>query len=126
MGDYDNEANAQLMKILYETTKKFPGSQIKLKEHPITPLAVDNFSGASFQKSNGSLIELIRWCNVVVSGETTTAALDCYLFGKPVVVVVSGNSVIRSPLLGLPAANFVSPTALNFRLCCQKENLRFP
>lgn len=111
LGDYDAQANRRLLSVVQGMASDVTQSTIILKEHPATPISTNEYPEIEFQTATSSLLELIEWSTIVVSGETTTAALEGYLFGRPTIVVVEGRSIIKSPLLGLKGPKFVKSSA---------------
>ena len=82
--------------------------QIVLKPHPACPVKSSDYPPIIMNIKNDSLQQLLRECDVVYSSATTSAALDGYCFGLPVITFLDGEDLNLSPLRKRDGVYFVS------------------
>lgn len=54
------------------------------------------------------IVNLLQDADIVYTSNITSAAVDAYCFGIPVISVLDGSSLNMSPLLGMDHVTFVS------------------
>jgi len=70
------------------------------KPHPAYPISPKQLIGWDIPVLEGSLIDILPPFGCVIAGNSTSACLDAYLAGKPVMIAQSGASLNLSPLRG--------------------------
>ncbi|MEA5421444.1 TIGR04326 family surface carbohydrate biosynthesis protein [Spirulina sp. CCNP1310] len=98
-----------------------------VKPHPILTINSSDYPTLKFQISNLPLVELLPDHDVVFTSNGTSAAVDAYCTGVPVISLLDGNSFNISPLKGLKNTTYVSSpseltTALLFHINNETKN----
>jgi len=84
-----------------------PGWRFTFKAHPLTPVDVSRFPGLEDAQATAEpLGRILADFDVAVTANGTSAAVDAYQAGLPVVVGLNGGELNLSPLRGLPGARF--------------------
>lgn len=78
-----------------------------VKSHPAYPVNMENFTGLHGKSSIKPIAELLTMCDIVYSGSSTSAAVEAYCAGLPVVVLLDGTSLNMSSLRGYKGVYFV-------------------
>ena len=82
-------------------------TEIYYKPHPVNAPNKFKFNGIKKICSNEKISKLLKNYDLAICGSTTTAALECYLSGKELAVILEKNSPILSPVYNLPHVNFI-------------------
>jgi surface carbohydrate biosynthesis protein (TIGR04326 family) len=82
--------------------------ELTLKPHPGYAVDLGRFPSLKITRTTRPLSELFYHYDVVVSANSTSAAVDAYVALLPVIVAVDGESLNLSPLRGRQGAYFVS------------------
>lgn len=82
--------------------------QITVKPHPACPIQAEDYPEIKLTIVKEPLAKLFRECDVVYTSATTSAALDAYCAGKPVISMLDANSLNLSPLRGKAGVYFVT------------------
>jgi len=82
--------------------------EIIVKPHPSCPVRMQDFPGIPMRVVSQSLETLWEGCDVVFSGNLTSAAVEAYEVGLPVVSVVDGRYSNQSSLRRCEGALFAS------------------
>jgi surface carbohydrate biosynthesis protein (TIGR04326 family) len=103
------------MKWLEKAAPSLPASsKFVVKPHPACPVRGEDYSGLDLQITARPLGELLGDCDVAYTSYMTSAAVDAYCFGVPVVSVLDGDAFNISPLRGRPGVVYVtSPDELS-------------
>ncbi len=80
--------------------------KFSFKPHPAFVIKPNEFIGWKIPVVSGSLQELLADFDFVVSGNSTSASLDAFLAGKPVMIFHSWRQLNLSPLRGHAGAEF--------------------
>jgi len=109
LGDYVPAITHQQMQWLVEAAPLLPGDTIYVvKPHPNCPIKTNDYPSLQFLVKNAPLKELLADCNVAYASSITTAAVDAYCDGLPVVSVLDGESLNMSPLRGMAGVTHVT------------------
>lgn len=81
---------------------------LTLKPHPVCQLSPVEFSGVAVELTNKPLAEILHGHDVAFSSNSTSAGLDAYLAGLPVIVFLDEHDFNFSPLKGVRGVSFVS------------------
>ena len=84
---------------------------IAVKPHPISPIRVEDYPSLSLELVTAPLNEIVGDFDVAYSSNGTSAGVDVYLAGLPVVVWLDDNDINLSDLRGQPDVRFVSEAA---------------
>lgn len=108
-GDILPAANQQMMRWLASAVKNLPeNTRYTVKSHPVCAIKASDYPSLKLHMTNAPLAELLTSCDVVFTSNVTSAAVDAYCTGIPVVQVLSGNSFNMSPLRGLKGVVYVT------------------
>ncbi|TAK90634.1 MAG: hypothetical protein EPO06_08450 [Burkholderiaceae bacterium] len=103
---------AQTFKMLacIEAAVSFMGSSMAytLKPHPVCKVTAADFPALRLELTDQPLAELVEEFDVAFASNTTSAGLDAYLSGLPVIIFLDGNDLNFSPLRGNSSVQFVS------------------
>lgn len=114
LGDYLPAVTRRQMQWLLDAAPLLPPDiSYIVKAHPNCPVKASDYPLLHLQITSLPLTELLGECDVAFSSNITSAAVDAYSVGIPVVSVLDGDSFNMSPLRGLSGVRFVtSPTEL--------------
>jgi surface carbohydrate biosynthesis protein (TIGR04326 family) len=109
LGDY-LISNTQLqMNLLVQTMPSLPENTIiTVKPHPACPIRVADYTSLSITVTMEPIAKLLAKCDVAYSSAVTSAAVDAYCAGVPIVSVLDKNTLNLSPLRGCDGVLFVS------------------
>ena len=79
-----------------------------VKPHPNFIINVADYPSLHLQVVRSALDEILHDFDIAYSSNLTSAAVDAYLAGLPVVVMLDERELNFSPLRGQPGAHFVS------------------
>lgn len=88
----------------------FPGYKIQLtiKPHPVCDFNQKIYPQISFEVTNEPIQNIMNRFDAAFASNTTSAALDAFLFGLPVAVYVDGDDFNHSPLKNISNTSFVA------------------
>jgi surface carbohydrate biosynthesis protein (TIGR04326 family) len=110
LGDYFSEVTRHQMELLLAAARNLPlGTRYTFKPHPAGMIKTSDYSSAlQLHMASAPLAELLADCDVAFTGNITSAAVDAYCFGVPVVSILDGNAFNMSPLRGLKNVVYVT------------------
>lgn len=113
-GDFLASTNSKLLSWLATAAESLPPETVYLlKPHPAYPVKSSDFPALTLRISDAPLAELFADCDVVFTSNITSAAVDAYCAGLPVIQMLDGESFNMSPLRGLGGVVYVTgPTQL--------------
>jgi surface carbohydrate biosynthesis protein (TIGR04326 family) len=82
-----------------------------LKPHPGREVNLADYPGLRIDQTDRALTELLGDYDVAVAGNSTSAAVDAFVAGLPVVISLDGESLNMSPLRGCRGVRFVTSSA---------------
>jgi surface carbohydrate biosynthesis protein (TIGR04326 family) len=114
LSDYLPAITHQQMQWLTEAAPLLPSdTRYIVKAHPSCPVKASNYPSLQLQISALPLVEQLRKCDIAYSSNITSAAVDAYCSGIPIIQVLDGNALNMSPLRGLQGVMYVTnPTEL--------------
>jgi surface carbohydrate biosynthesis protein (TIGR04326 family) len=123
LGDYLSSATKQQMAWFCAAAPHLPPSaRCLVKPHPNCPINAADYPGLRMEITNDSFDQLLGGCDVAYTSNITSAAVDAYYAGIPVISVLDGNALNMSPLRGTPDVTFVSsPAELSVALLQMKR-----
>jgi surface carbohydrate biosynthesis protein (TIGR04326 family) len=108
LGDITPSVNYHLMKTVSDARKLLVRKAIfYVRPHPACPVDLASLTQIDFKVSDASMIESFNTCNVVVTGGSTSAAVDAYCSGLQVIQVLLPQQFNMCPLRGLPGVTYV-------------------
>jgi len=78
-----------------------------VRAHPACPINLASVPEMDFKVCDASLIESLQKCDAVLTGGSTSAAVDAYCSGIRVIQVLSPDQFNMCPLRGLPGVAYV-------------------
>jgi surface carbohydrate biosynthesis protein (TIGR04326 family) len=109
LGDYLQVNTDLQMELLEQAIPFLPtGIEIIVKPHPNCPISSNRFKIGGPTINTAPIAELVRECDVAFSSAATSAALDAYCIGLPVITIENLNELNLSPLRGVNGVSFVS------------------
>lgn len=126
LGDYLPDVTRYQMELLLTAARFLPSDTCYIvKPHPASMIKTSDYPALQFQLTNAPLAELLADCDVAFTSNITSAAVDAYCFGVPVVSMLDGNSFNMSPLRGMKGVVYVtSPDELVTALSNAKQRER--
>ncbi|HDR68338.1 MAG TPA: hypothetical protein ENN61_04725, partial [Bacteroidaceae bacterium] len=98
-GDFLAKTNSKMLSWLSVAAKSLPlNAMYTLKPHPAYPVKSYEHFSVPIEITNAPLSELLTFCDVVFTSNITSAAVDAYCSGVPVIQMLDGNSLNSSPL----------------------------
>jgi len=79
-----------------------------MKSHPNCIIISEDYPALELEDVNEPLGQIMRRNEIAYAANTTSAAVDAYLAGLPVVVMLDGDELNMSPLRGHSGVQFVS------------------
>ncbi len=109
LGDFSQTQSQFLMELLEQAVRLVDAAlEITLKPHTACPIAPELYPGVSFTLTKRPVAALLFECDVALTGATTSAAVDAYCLGVPVISVLNPSTLNLSPLRGREGVSFVS------------------
>jgi len=109
LGDYLLSNTQRQMNLLLQAVPLLPADTvITIKPHPNCPVQPADYPGLSMTITMEPIAKLLADCDVAYSSAVTSAAVDAYCSGVPIVSVLDPNTLNLSPLRGCAGALFAS------------------
>ena len=123
-GDYSKKNTIYLMDLLNMASKNIKCEiEYLVKPHPACPIENKDYPELNFKVTNNPISDLISMSSLIYTGSLTSAALDAFIAGKPVVSVLDPKSLNMSPLRKYNGVTFIaSSKELSFELNKIGEN----
>ena len=101
LGDYVSASTRQQMRWLAGAASLLPvDTRYTVKPHPACPINTEDYPTIELRLTDARLDQLLGDCDVAYTSNMTSAAVDAYSFGVPVVSVLDGEAFNISPLRG--------------------------
>ena len=108
-GDFLSSTNYRILSWLAIAAQSLPPTtSYVLKPHPACTIKLDKFPSLALKVSNSHLAYLLTDCDVVFTSNITSAAVDAYYSGIPVVQMLDGTTFNTSPLRGRTGVMYVT------------------
>jgi surface carbohydrate biosynthesis protein (TIGR04326 family) len=126
LGEYLNENTNKQIQLLVDAMPLIPVPiEITVKPHPNCPIDPANYPSINIKISSDTIENLLFQCDIAYSSAVTTASVDAYCFGLPVVSIIYPDTLNLSPLRGYPDVQFVrTPVELATALLTDFHNSR--
>lgn len=109
LGDYLARNTKYQMRLLSEAKPLLPdGLTILVKPHPACPINPGDYPDLSIKITTESVSKILSKCDFVFTSAATSAAVDAYCSGLPVVSTLDQNSLNQSPLRGCLDVHFAT------------------
>lgn len=107
-GDFLAETNVRILSWLQQAAKALPNDTVYLfKPHPAYPLKSVDYLKVKLKISDDSLVDLLMRCDIAFTSNITSAAVDAYCLGVPVIQMLDGDEFNTSPLRELDNVIYV-------------------
>jgi surface carbohydrate biosynthesis protein (TIGR04326 family) len=125
-GDFLKKTTINMLNWIDNVAKLLPDENVYIfKSHPAYQLAADDFVTMQLKVSDGPLPDLLAACDVVFTSNITSAAVDAYCAGVPVIQMLDNNGFNVSPLRGLKNVSYAhSPQELFDALATVKSGYK--
>lgn len=108
-GDFLATTNYKILSWLEIAAKSLPPEiSYVFKPHPACAVRLSDFPSLTLEVTDAPLAELFVGCDVVFTSNITSAAVDAYCSGVPVVQMLEGTAFNMSPLRGLNGVEYVT------------------
>jgi surface carbohydrate biosynthesis protein (TIGR04326 family) len=109
LGDYLISKTQWQLHLLEQAALLLPFNTVfTVKPHPNCPIQPDDYPVLSMMVTMEPIAKLLAECDVAYSSAVTSAAVDAYCVGVPIVSVLDPNTLNLSPLRGCAGAQFAS------------------
>ena len=107
-GDYLKENTYKQLSLLSLIIKDIDQSvSFIIKPHPACPINMEDFPNLDGELSTRPIQELMKMSDVMYSSLITSAAIDAYCVGLPIITFLDGKTLNMSPLRGTKGVYFV-------------------
>lgn len=107
VGDMEPDGLRDLLQTVRQAKELLPaGYRFVFKPHPAYLVDPVQMADVDIPVVGGNLAELLLRCDCVIAGNSTSACMDAFLAGKPVIIAHSGQYLNLSPLRGQTGAVF--------------------
>ncbi len=111
LGDYSKILNNHQMLLLDGLSDHLTiPIEITIKSHPSNQIRYTDYPKINFRMSKEPLVRLLKKNHIAFASSGTSAAIDIYYYGKPLVLSSPFNTLNFNPLLGLNDIIYVSST----------------
>ncbi len=111
IGEYERSGTIFQLTMLNDAIKKLSSSKfsfsITLKPHPACIIDESLFPDMNIKTSLSNLSNLVKDYDLAVSSGQTTAAVDLYCYGMPIITCINFQGLNLSPLEGLDGAHSI-------------------
>ena len=108
LGEYHKTTTDALLKLLHDSADSLPQPMsIIVKPHPACPIDVKKCPELPMTLSTQLIAELSKQSDLALTGSVTTAALDAYCLGLPIISFLDPNILNMSPMRGRTGVTFV-------------------
>ena len=109
LGDYISGSMKKMMELLDSSASLLSGSySYTVKPHPGFVIRAENYPRLKLKIVTDPLAKIMSDFDIAYTSNITSAAVDAYLFGLPVVVMLDDAELNSSPLRSHPGVRFVS------------------
>jgi surface carbohydrate biosynthesis protein (TIGR04326 family) len=109
LGDMLPSAMHNLLKLIENTVKLLPSNyQFTFKPHPGYVVALADYPGLQANETSDPLDQILEQYDIVFSANSTSASVDAYITGLPVIIALDKGQLNLSPLRGHPGVHFVA------------------
>ena len=108
LGDYWPTSTRRQMDLLVHTYPRLPRVRLIVKPHPGFPISPLDYPTLQMTVTTKPIGEVLGDCDVAYTSAMTSAAVDAYCFGLPVVSVLDPTALNLSPLRNCPGVTFAT------------------
>jgi surface carbohydrate biosynthesis protein (TIGR04326 family) len=108
LGDIVPATVDNFLKLLEEATKLLPSSyKFTFKPHPVCAVRLADYPGLRADETSEALDKILGEYDIALATNSTSASVDAYMAGLPVIIALDGTDLNLSPLRGQPGVRFV-------------------
>lgn len=112
LGDITAASMQHLLSLLQGAARLLPADyQFTFKPHPGYAVRLDAYPGLRVSETQEALAQILDEHDVAVAANSTSAAVDAFVAGLPVIIALDGGALNLSPLRGRSGVRFVSSAA---------------
>lgn len=109
LGDYKLSNTRSQLELLEKVVQDLPFKVVVItKPHPACPINSKDFPLLKMTVTNEPLARVLKGVDAAYVSTSTSAAIDSYCYGIPVISILDPNSLNMSPLRGFLGVSFVS------------------
>jgi surface carbohydrate biosynthesis protein (TIGR04326 family) len=109
LGDMNPVSMHHFLRLTENTMKLLPlGYKFTFKSHPGFAVNLANYPGLRSNETMEALDRILADYDLVLAANSTSASIDAYLAGLPVIIGLDGASFNLNPMRGQPGVRFVS------------------
>jgi len=109
LGDYLASQTRLQMRLLSQAATLLPsGTIITAKPHPACPIRAEDYPELQMTITTAPIVNLLAECDVAYTSAVTSAAVDAYCAGLPVISAMDPTTLNMSPLRGYAGVFFAS------------------
>ena len=107
--DFRKNPTLRMLSLLDAAEKVSPSNNIYIfKPHPAYNMNLSVYSKMEIHINNGPIADALAECDLVFASNTTSAAVDAYCQGIPVIQIMEESGLNFSPLRGLPGVTYIT------------------
>ena len=112
LGDMIPGSMRMFLELVAAAAKRLPpGYEFTFKPHPGYPVNLADFADLKTSETAESLHRILEQFDVAIAANSTSASIDAYVAGLPVIIDLRGDDLNLSPLRGKSGIHFVSSPA---------------
>ncbi len=112
LGDSEPRSTRSMLRLLEAAAPGIPAPvSYTVKPHPAVAVDATDYPSLNLEVVTAHLREIMQDFDIAYSANTTSAAVDAYFAGLPVVVMLDATELNYSPLRGRSGVQFVSTPA---------------
>jgi surface carbohydrate biosynthesis protein (TIGR04326 family) len=112
LGDMIPGSMRTFLELVAAAAKRLPpGYEFTFKPHPGYPVKLAGFADLKASETTESLHTILDQFDVAITANSTSASIDAYVAGLPVIIDLRGDDLNLSPLRGNSGIHFVSSPA---------------
>lgn len=109
LGDYlASQTRLQMRLLAQAATSLPPGTIITVKPHPACTIRAEDYPELQMMIVTEPIVNLLAECDVAFTSSVTSAAVDAYCAGLPVISVMDPTTLNMSPLRGYSGVFYAS------------------
>ncbi|MDC1188018.1 hypothetical protein N8202_06030 [Gammaproteobacteria bacterium] len=123
LGDYVLTATEAMLNLLdNDIDLKNKNIKFEIKPHPATTILPEDYPFLDLKVVNEPLKEILVDYDIVYASNMTSAAVDAYCAGMPIIIMLDNYDLNFSPLRGHSNVNFISTSSELFTLIESYKN----
>ena len=109
LGDFFHSTTDKMLRLLGRATRHISAPiSYTLKPHPGFQVKAEDYPFLDLKIVTSSLSQILNEFDIVYSANVTTASIDAYYAGLPVIVILDAEDLNFCPLRGVPGVRFAS------------------